>query len=75
MKDLQTSNYISIDGKPTLKPGLALKPSMRVSLTLPEPHPASPQAEDIRIEILHEDDQIVVVDKPAGLVVPLKPVE
>jgi 23S rRNA pseudouridine1911/1915/1917 synthase len=60
---------VSIDGRPILKPGLALKPSMRISLNLPEPHPVSPQAEDIPIEILHEDEQIVVVDKPAGLVV------
>jgi 23S rRNA pseudouridine1911/1915/1917 synthase len=60
---------VSIDGRPILKPGFALKPSMSISLSLPEPHPDSPQPEDIRIEILHEDEQIVVVAKPAGLVV------
>jgi len=40
-----------------------------VSLVLPEPEPAKPQAEAIALDILFEDDEIVVVDKPAGMVV------
>ena len=34
-----------------------------------EPRPAGPQPEDIPLTIVHEDAQLLVVDKPAGLVV------
>lgn len=35
----------------------------------PQPEPAAPEGEPIELSILYEDDQLVVVDKPAGLVV------
>jgi 23S rRNA pseudouridine1911/1915/1917 synthase len=40
-----------------------------VTVDLPEPEPPEPQAEAIPLAILFEDDDIIVVDKPAGLVV------
>lgn len=40
-----------------------------VSIELPEPEPAEPQGEDIPLTILHEDAELIVIDKPAGLVV------
>ena len=36
---------------------------------MPEPEPAEPQGEDIPLDILYEDDELIVIDKPAGLVV------
>jgi len=39
------------------------------SITLPTPSAATPQPEDIPLTILHEDSHLLVVDKPAGLVV------
>jgi 23S rRNA pseudouridine1911/1915/1917 synthase len=41
----------------------------RIDLDLPEPAPVDLIAEPIPLNILFEDDDIVVVDKPAGLVV------
>ena len=40
-----------------------------VVVDLPEPAPAALEAEDRPLRILHEDDDLIVVDKPAGLVV------
>ena len=40
-----------------------------VKLTVPAPKPAVPQAEDIPLEILYEDDDLAVVFKPRGMVV------
>jgi 23S rRNA pseudouridine1911/1915/1917 synthase len=40
-----------------------------ITLALPEPEPAEPQGEDIPLDILFEDDELIVVNKPAGLVV------
>ena len=36
---------------------------------MPPPEPAEPQAEDIALEVVYEDDHLIVIDKPAGLVV------
>ncbi|MDQ6748474.1 MAG: RluA family pseudouridine synthase [Candidatus Dormibacteraeota bacterium] len=41
----------------------------RVSLTIPDPEPALVSAEDIALSVVYEDDDMMVVDKPAGMVV------
>ena len=40
-----------------------------VMLTMPEPDDPEPQGEDIPLSVVHEDEHLIVVDKPAGLVV------
>ena len=40
-----------------------------VSVEMPEPEPAEPQGEDIPLDVLYEDDALIVINKPAGLVV------
>jgi 23S rRNA pseudouridine1911/1915/1917 synthase len=40
-----------------------------VRVTLPHPAPAVPEPEALPLSILHEDDDLVVIDKPAGMVV------
>lgn len=41
----------------------------RYQITLPEAAPAIPQPEEIALDILYEDADLIVVNKPAGLVV------
>ena len=36
---------------------------------MPEPEPAEPEGEDIPLDILYEDAELIVINKPAGLVV------
>ena len=38
-------------------------------LTIPPPIPAEPEPEDISLTVLYEDDHLIVIDKPPGLVV------
>ncbi|MER9233470.1 RluA family pseudouridine synthase [Mesorhizobium sp. M0622] len=40
-----------------------------VSVDMPEPEPAAPQGEDIALDVLYEDNALIVINKPAGLVV------
>jgi 23S rRNA pseudouridine1911/1915/1917 synthase len=40
-----------------------------IVVTIPPPVPAEPEAEEIPLEILYEDGNLVVVNKPAGMVV------
>jgi 23S rRNA pseudouridine1911/1915/1917 synthase len=41
----------------------------RAEVAMPEPEPAEPRGEAIALDILYEDDELIVVNKPAGLVV------
>src|SRR5271155_2245155 len=40
-----------------------------IRIDVPEAAPAEPKGEDITLQIVHEDDDIIVIDKPRGLVV------
>jgi 23S rRNA pseudouridine1911/1915/1917 synthase len=60
---------VAVDGEVVTEPKRKLAPGSVVAVREPEPEPAEPQGEDIPLSILYEDADIVVVDKPAGLVV------
>ena len=51
------------------RPALRLKLGQSVVVTVPAPVPALPQPENIPLSILYEDADLLVVDKPAGMVV------
>lgn len=51
------------------KPGYFLRGGERVALEVPEIEPMQVAAEDIPLAILHEDEHLVAIDKPAGMVV------
>ena len=46
-----------------------LKGGEQIALTLPDPTPAEAMPEDIPLDIVYEDEDIVVVNKPQGMVV------
>lgn len=51
------------------EPDLKVKEGDSFILTPPKAVPAEPEAEDIPLNILYEDDDLLVVNKPAGMVV------
>ena len=56
-------------GKEIRKAGTKLPEGAEIVLTVPAPREAAPQAEDIPLEILYEDEDLAVVVKPRGMVV------
>jgi 23S rRNA pseudouridine1911/1915/1917 synthase len=46
-----------------------VKPAERLTLKIPPPRPARPRGEDIPLDVVFEDEHLLVVNKPAGLVV------
>ncbi|TIO99449.1 MAG: RNA pseudouridine synthase, partial [Mesorhizobium sp.] len=60
---------VTIAGKPAEEAKRKMAPGERVTVIMPEPEPAEPQGEAIPLDILYEDDELIVVNKPAGLVV------
>lgn len=66
---LISQGHVNVDGTSIVDASFKVKPGSVVCVVLPEAEDPKPQAENIALNIVHEDDQIVVVDKPAGLVV------
>ncbi len=69
LRRLILDGRVRVDGRPASKPGLALRAGSRVEIEIPEPPPPRPAPETIPVEVIHEDDDLLVVAKPAGLVV------
>jgi len=60
---------VSVDGKVVTKPSLRVSAGQDVDVDVPPPAAATAASQDLPLAILFEDDDLVVVDKPAGLVV------
>ena len=58
-----------IGGKLCRKAGTRVPEGTDAELIIPEPKPARPQAEDLPLELLYEDEDLAVVNKPRGMVV------
>jgi 23S rRNA pseudouridine1911/1915/1917 synthase len=62
------SDSVLVDGRGG-KTAYRLKPGQQVSFTPPDIPREAPQAENIPLDILYEDDDLIVINKPAGMVV------
>src|SRR5215210_8028258 len=54
---------------PLRDPAIKVQGSESFQLAVPEPEPAHNEAQDIHLTVVFEDEHLLVVDKPAGLVV------
>lgn len=69
VKALLGDGRITIDGLTSSQPSLKVSPGTSFSIVVPEAVPADAQAQEIPLNIVYEDADLIVVDKPAGLVV------
>jgi len=60
---------VSGNGRTISDPGRRVKPGEIYVIVLPDPAPAVPEGEAMSLAIVYEDAHLVIVDKPAGLVV------
>ena len=68
-QDLIAKGLVHVEGKAETEARRKMKVDETALVHLPAPAPALPQAETIPLDILFEDDDLIVIDKPAGLVV------
>ena len=68
-KSLIEAGCLTIDGAIVTDGNRKLKAGEAVALLLPPAEEAEPRGEAIALAIVHEDDHLVVIDKPVGLVV------
>jgi len=52
-----------------VKVGMAIDAGMAIDLEAPEPAAATPEPEPLPLSVLYDDEDLVVIDKPAGMVV------
>ncbi|WP_232495907.1 RluA family pseudouridine synthase [Novosphingobium kaempferiae] len=69
IKALMGEGRISLAGKPVAQASLKVEPGTRFAIDVPEAAPAEAVAQDIPLVVVYEDDHLIIVDKPAGLVV------
>jgi 23S rRNA pseudouridine1911/1915/1917 synthase len=68
LKTLIEKNFITVNNQ-SVKSGYSLKVNDTISMNLPEPEPSPIIAEAISLDIIYEDGDIMVINKPAGLIV------
>nr|WP_255616601.1 RluA family pseudouridine synthase [Microvirga puerhi] len=69
LQALIRDGQVEIDGIAVLDPSRKVAGGARIELVVPPAVPAEPQGETIALTIVYEDEDLIVIDKPAGLVV------
>jgi 23S rRNA pseudouridine1911/1915/1917 synthase len=69
LKRLIDDGAVSVAGRVVAKPGHKLTPGDAIEVRVPPAAPAQAQAQAMDLAVLYEDAHIIVIDKPAGLVV------
>jgi 23S rRNA pseudouridine1911/1915/1917 synthase len=69
LKALILAGQVMVKGAPVRDPAYHVAAGDTITIDVPEPVAAEPLAERIALDIVHEDDDIIVIDKPKGLVV------
>jgi 23S rRNA pseudouridine1911/1915/1917 synthase len=69
LQALIRAGRVARDGAAVGDLGHRTKAGETYSVEVPEPEPAAPQAEAMPLAIVHEDADLIVIDKPAGLTV------
>ncbi|MEJ0097353.1 MAG: RluA family pseudouridine synthase [Bauldia sp.] len=68
-KRLVLAGRVAVAGRTIVEAKWPVKPGEVISIELPPPEKAEPEGEEIALVVVYEDDALIVIDKPAGLVV------
>jgi len=69
LKVLTKAGALTREGKAVRDPATKVKGDERFTLSVPDPIPAHNEPQEIPLPIVFEDEHLLVIDKPAGLVV------
>ena len=69
IEGLVKAGFVTVNGVVAAKAGMKVSPDDEITVEIPPPVPAVPEPEDIPLSVVFEDDDMVVVDKPPGMVV------
>ena len=69
IQGLIADGFVDVNGHAAKKAGQTLESGFNVTVRIPPPAPTDLIAEDIPLDIVFENDDLIVVNKPAGMVV------
>jgi 23S rRNA pseudouridine1911/1915/1917 synthase len=69
LKALIEAGSVAVDGRTIRDPGHRVNSGAAIVVDVPDAAPAKPAAEAIPLNVVYEDDDLIVIDKPKGLVV------
>ncbi len=69
LKALIENGAVSVDGHTIRDPNHRVNSGAAIVVEVPEPEPAKPAPEPIALNVVYEDNDIIVIDKPKDLVV------
>lgn len=69
IEGLIKSGFVTVNGAVAEKAGMKIGDDDEVVVEIPPPVPAIPEPEAIALDIVHEDDDIIVINKMPGMVV------
>ncbi len=69
LKGLIEAGMVSADGAPVREPSTRVKAGQTFAIVIPETVPATPEGQVMALDVVYEDADIIVIDKPAGMVV------
>ena len=69
IQGLIAAGFVEVNGRAAKKAGQTLESGSNVTVRVPPPAPTDLVAEDIPLDIVFENEDLIVVNKPAGMVV------
>ena len=66
LKALILAGSVTIKNAPIRDPAYHVTAGDTITINMPEAIPAEPAGENIALDIIHEDDDLIVIDKPKG---------
>jgi 23S rRNA pseudouridine1911/1915/1917 synthase len=69
LQGLIADGFVWVDGSPAKKSGQPLEAGARVEVRIPPAQPTGLVPEDIPLDVVFENDDLLVINKPAGMVV------
>lgn len=69
IQNLIKSNEVTLNNKAGVKPHHKIKSDDRIVINLPLPEDFNITPEDIPLDVLYEDEDLIVINKPAGMIV------
>lgn len=69
LQDLVRQGLVTVNTETITDPAIKVQITDQIVVTVPPPKQAKPGAENISLTVVYEDEHLIVIDKPAGLVV------
>lgn len=69
LKKLIEDSLVKVDGEIKIKPNLKLEAGQIIEIEIPEPESLEAVPEDLPLDIVYQDDDLIVINKPINLVV------